>query len=119
MSGIWVVVEERDGRVSRISWEAVSAGQKLAALTGLAATAVVIGAQTVALATEVAAKALGKAVRIVHPLLAAYTADGFTLALQQFIESEKPDMWSSRTPTRCATTPQNWPRGWARCSLAT
>ena len=27
MSGIWVVVEERDGRVSRISWEAVAAGQ--------------------------------------------------------------------------------------------
>jgi electron transfer flavoprotein alpha subunit len=91
MSGIWVVVEERDGRVSRISWEAVSAGQKLAALTGLAVNAVVIGAQTEALATNVAAKALGKVVRLEHTLLAAYTADGFTLALQQFIEAEKPD----------------------------
>jgi len=34
MSGIWVVIEERDARVSRGSWEAVAAGQKLAALTG-------------------------------------------------------------------------------------
>ncbi len=91
MSGIWVVVEERDGRLTRISWEAVAAGQKLAALTGLAANAVVIGAQTEPLAAEVAAKALGKVVRVEHPLLAAYTADGFTLALQQFIEAEKPD----------------------------
>ena len=91
MSGIWVVIEERDGRASRISLEAIAAGQKLAALTGLAVNAVVIGAQTEPLAAEVAAKALGKVVRTEHPLLAAYTADGFTLALQQFIEAERPD----------------------------
>ena len=46
MSGIWVVMEDRDGRVSRISWEAVAAGQRLAALTGLAVNAALIGAQT-------------------------------------------------------------------------
>jgi electron transfer flavoprotein alpha subunit len=91
MSGIWVVIEERDGHVSRASWEAIAAGQKLAALTGLAVNAAVLGAQTESLAAEVAAKALGKVVRIEHPLLAAYTADGFTLALQQFFAAEKPD----------------------------
>jgi electron transfer flavoprotein alpha subunit len=91
MSGIWVVIEERDGHVSRASWEAVAAGQKLAALTGVPANAVVLGAQTESLAAEVATKALGKVVRIEHPLLAAYTADGFTFALQQFFAAEKPD----------------------------
>jgi len=91
MSGIWVVVEERDGRVSRISWEAVAAGLRLGALTGLSVNAAVPGAQTETLAGEVAARALGKVVRVEHPLLAVYTADGFTLALQQFIEAEKPD----------------------------
>jgi len=90
MSDIWVVLEERDGRVSRISWEAVAAGQKLAALTGLPVNAAVIGAQTEALAAEAAAKALGKIARVEHPLLAAYTADGFTLALQQLFENEGP-----------------------------
>jgi electron transfer flavoprotein alpha subunit len=91
MSGIWVVVEERDGRVSRISWEAVAAGQKLAAVTGLAVNAVAVGAQTESLTTEVSAKALSKVARVEHPLLASYTADGFSLALQQFFEAEKPD----------------------------
>jgi electron transfer flavoprotein alpha subunit len=91
MSGIWVVVEERECRVSRISWEAVAAGQKLAAFARLTVNAVVLGAQTEALAAEVAAKALAKVVRIEHPLLAAYTADGFTLALQQFFAAEQPD----------------------------
>jgi electron transfer flavoprotein alpha subunit len=91
MSGILVVIEERDARVSRGSWEAVAAAQKLAGLTGQPVNAVVLGAQTDSLAAEVAAKALAKVVRIEHPLLAAYTADGFTLALQQLIAAEKPD----------------------------
>jgi electron transfer flavoprotein alpha subunit len=90
MSGIWVVVEERDGHVSRGSWEAIAAGQKLAALVGQSVSAAVVGAQTQTSAGEVAAKALGKVVRVEHPLLAAYTADGFTLALQQLIEKESP-----------------------------
>ena len=53
--------------------------------------AVIPGAETKALATEVAAKALGRVVRLEHPLLAAYTADGFLLALQQFIAAEQPE----------------------------
>ncbi|MGO9318871.1 MAG: electron transfer flavoprotein subunit alpha/FixB family protein [Terracidiphilus sp.] len=90
MSGILVVIEERDGHISRGSLEAVAAGQKLAALTGQAVNAVILGAQTESLAAEVAAKALAKVVRIEHPLLASYTADGFTLALEQLIENESP-----------------------------
>jgi electron transfer flavoprotein alpha subunit len=91
MSGILVVIEDKDGRVSRGSWEAVAAGQKLAALTGQAVNAVVLGAKTDALAAEVSSNALAKVVRIEHTLLAAYTADGFTLALQQLFDAEKPD----------------------------
>ena len=30
MSGVLVVIEDRAGKISRISWEAVAAGQKLA-----------------------------------------------------------------------------------------
>ena len=91
MSGVWVVLEERGGRMSRISWEAVAAAQQLGSLLGLPVNAVLPGAQTESLATEAAAKALGKVVRLEHPLLAAYTSDGFTVALQQLIEKEKPE----------------------------
>ena len=91
MSDIWVVLEERDGRISRISWEAVAAGQELAALTGMVVSAAVVGTQAESIAGEVAGKKLGKVARVEHPLLATYTADGFTLALQQLFEAEKPD----------------------------
>lgn len=91
MSGIWVVIEHRDGRIGRISWEAVAAGQKLAAQQSLPVNALVIGAATEPIAAEAATKALTKVARIEHALLAQYTADGFSLALQQFIAQEKPD----------------------------
>jgi electron transfer flavoprotein alpha subunit len=91
MSGIWVVVEEREGRIGRISWEAMAAGERLAALTGLTVNVALPGAQNEPLAAEVAGKSLGKVMRVEHPLLAAYTADGFSLALQQFFEAVKPD----------------------------
>ena len=90
MSGILVVVEQREDRIARISWEAVAAGKRLAAQTGAAVSAVIVGANTEALATEIAAHGVAKVIRLEHPLLGRYTADGFTLALQQLIESERP-----------------------------
>jgi electron transfer flavoprotein alpha subunit len=91
MSGVWIVLEERDGRIGRISWEAVAAGQKLGGQLGLAVAAVLPGAQTEVLAAEAASKALNKVVRLEHPLLVPYTSDGFSLALEQFFRAEKPD----------------------------
>jgi electron transfer flavoprotein alpha subunit len=90
MSGVYVVLEERDGRIGRISWEAVAAGQRLGEQLSQPVTAVVLGAATEGQATEAAAKGLGKVVRVEHPLLAQYTADGFIAALQQLIEKESP-----------------------------
>lgn len=91
MSGVWVVLEERNGRMSRINWEAVAAGQKLGRQLNLSVSALLPGAQTQSLAAEAATKQLAKVMRLEHPLLAAYTADGFTIALEQFMRSENPD----------------------------
>ena len=91
MSGIWVALEERNGKIGRISWEAVAAGLKLGAQLGLPVSAVLPGAQTEALAAEAATKGVAKVVRMEHALLGAYTADAFTIAFQQFIAAEKPD----------------------------
>jgi electron transfer flavoprotein alpha subunit len=90
MSGILVVIEQKENRIARISWEAVAAGQRLAAQTGEPVAAVILGADTEALAAEIATRPVAKVIRVDHPLLAHYTPDGFTLALQQLIESERP-----------------------------
>jgi electron transfer flavoprotein alpha subunit len=90
MNGIMVVVEQREGRIARIGWEAITAGQRLAAQLNLSVGAVVIGSETEALAAEIARRPLAKVLRVEHPLLAQYTADGFILALQQLIQAENP-----------------------------
>jgi electron transfer flavoprotein alpha subunit len=90
MSGILVVLEERDGRVSRTSWEALAAGQHLATQTNQALHAAVIGASTESLAAEAASKSVAGIIRVEHPLLAPYTPDGYTIALHQFVQKESP-----------------------------
>jgi electron transfer flavoprotein alpha subunit len=91
MSGVYVVLEDRGGRIGRISWEALAAANILAAQSGAKASAIVIGAKTEALAQEAATKGVAKVFRIEHPLLAQYTSDGFRAALEQFIRAESPD----------------------------
>jgi len=90
MSGIFVVLEERDGHVSRASWEALAAGLALGAKSNDPVTAVVLGANTDATAAEAAAKAVAKVIRIAHPLLERYTSDGYVTALHQLIQKESP-----------------------------
>ena len=91
MSGIYVVLEDRNGRIGRISFEAIAAANILAGRSGAKPTAIVIGAQTEALASEAATKGIGKVIRIEHALLSPYTSDGYTTALEQFIKAETPD----------------------------
>jgi electron transfer flavoprotein alpha subunit len=97
MSGIWVVIEQRDGRIARISLEAVAAAQglvkKVAPILESAAktvSAIVIGAPAGPMGGELGNLGLEKIVSIEHPLLAQYTADGYTLALEQFFAQEQP-----------------------------
>ena len=90
---VLVVLEERDGRISRISWEALAAARHLGAMTSSPVTAVVLGAQTEALAQQVSACHRGQTVRIEHALLAHYAADGYAAALHQFIQSQSSTQW--------------------------
>jgi electron transfer flavoprotein alpha subunit len=53
-------------------------------------SAVILGADTETLAAEIAGKPVAKVIRVEHPLLAQYTPDGFTVALQQLVQSESP-----------------------------
>jgi electron transfer flavoprotein alpha subunit len=83
---VLLVLEESGGKIKRVSWEALAAALRLGSAQDV--TAVVIGAQTEALAAEAAAKVVGKVVRVEHPLLGQYTADGFATALHQLIQSQ-------------------------------
>jgi electron transfer flavoprotein alpha subunit len=87
---ILVVVEQREGKLNRVSWETLAAGQFLAAETGWALEAAVLGSGVLSLASEVAGNKLNKVYDIESPALAVYTPDAFAAALKQFLESRHP-----------------------------
>jgi len=86
-----VVLEQRGGKWNRMSFEVLSAGKKIAEVAGLPLEAAVIGAGIESLANEVANYGVSKVYAIDNPLLADYTADGYTLVLDQFIREKQPN----------------------------
>src|SRR5271166_336550 len=89
MDTILVVVEQREGKLNRVSWETIAAGQAIALDTGWTLEAAVVGSGVAAIASEVAAKKISKVYDIESARLEPYTPDAFAHALQQFLELEK------------------------------
>jgi electron transfer flavoprotein alpha subunit len=73
----------------KMSWETVAAGQQTGKALGLPVDCVVIGGPGDAIASRCA---LRKVVAVEHPLLAGYTADGYTAALEQVIRAIGPTL---------------------------
>jgi electron transfer flavoprotein alpha subunit len=89
---ILLITEQRDAQWNKTSFETLAAAQQIAAETKSRLAAVVIGKGVSALAGELAASKLDEVLLVEHDLLAAYTPDGYTLALQQVIAQSKPDL---------------------------
>jgi len=87
---ILVVVEQREGKLNRVSWETLTAGQAIAADTGWTLEAAVVGSGVASFAGEVAAKKVAKVYAIESPKLEPYTPDAFVAALKQFLALHPP-----------------------------
>src|ERR1700683_2348371 len=89
---ILVIVEQRESKLNRVSWETITAAQAIAAATGWPLEAAVVGASVSTLAAEVAAKKLEKVYAIESPKLDPYTPDAFAAALKQFLTAKQPKL---------------------------
>lgn len=87
---ILVIVEQREGKLNRVSYETLTAAQQIAAQTGWALEAAVAGSGIDAIAQEIAKVKLGKVYEIESPQLERYTADAYVAALKQFVSSKQP-----------------------------
>jgi len=86
---ILVVVEQREGKLNRVSWETITAGQEIAAATGWTLEAAVVGGGAASIAGEVAEKKVAKVYAIESAKLEPYTPDAFAAALKQFLTSKQ------------------------------
>src|SRR5207302_7251009 len=82
---ILVVVEQREGKLNRVSWETIAAGQAIAAHAGWTLEAAVVGSGVAAIAGEVAGKKIAKVYDVESARLEAYTSDAFAHALREFL----------------------------------
>jgi electron transfer flavoprotein alpha subunit len=90
MSGVLIVAEQHAGELNRMSLETIAAGQQLARDLGTTASAAVLGGAE-ADKIDVTAFKLDRVYAIRHDLLASYTADAFTAALEQLLRKAAPD----------------------------
>jgi electron transfer flavoprotein alpha subunit len=90
MNGVLVLMEQRSGTWNRMSFEALAAGQQLAAKQGVECSAAVIGSGMAALSGELAGKKLAKVFTVDHALLQSYTSDGYVVALEQLVKQVDP-----------------------------
>ncbi|MEM7586037.1 MAG: electron transfer flavoprotein subunit alpha/FixB family protein [Acidobacteriota bacterium] len=86
---IWIVMQQREGKLHRMSREAITAGQQLAAAVGGSASAVLVAGDD-SLAAEVAGYDLEQVKVAAAPVLADYTPGAFVGALAAAIDAEKP-----------------------------
>jgi electron transfer flavoprotein alpha subunit len=87
---ILVVVEQREGKLNRVSWETLTAGQALSGDTGWPLEAAVVGSGIGDIAQEVAGKKLTKVYAVESARLAPYTPDAFAIGLKDFLSQRAP-----------------------------
>ena len=91
-NAILIIIEHQQGKLNRMSWEAVVAAQRLGAELSRPVEAVVLGNHVQPLAKEVAAGKLACVRLLEDPSLQDYTPDGYSLALQQLFAAHPPSL---------------------------
>ena len=89
---ILVIAEQRDGHLNKASWESIVGAEHLAHVSEQPIVVAIPGADLQGVAAELAAAAVSEVVTLDAAALAAYTADGYTAALQLAIAALAPSI---------------------------
>lgn len=89
---ILVLIEQREGKLNRVSFETLAGAQALAKETGWTVEAAVAGHNIASVAAEIAKTAVAKVYSVEDKALEQYTPDGFVAALKAFIATRKPKL---------------------------
>src|SRR5258706_15370697 len=89
---ILVIVEQREGKLNRISYETLRGAQQLAAEMGWTLEAAVLGSSPTDIANEIAKAKVAKVYAITCAACEHYTPDAYAAALKQFVETKKPTL---------------------------
>ncbi len=88
--GVFVITEQRDNALRKVSFEAVSEGRRVADGLGADVTAVVVGSGIEGLAAELEKYGPDKILLADDPALADYTTDAYTNVIADLVQSVDP-----------------------------
>ena len=91
-SGVWVYVEQNEGRVADVSWELLGEGAKVAKKLDTQLEAIVIGDDTGGIAQEALRYGASKVYLVQHPLLRHYRTFPYAKAFLQVASAKKPQV---------------------------
>ncbi len=89
-ASVWTVIQHREGKVHRMSLEAIAASQQLAAETGGSAAAIILAADASEIATQVAAYDLEAVYIAENPAFGDYDPGAYVTALAPAIAAAQP-----------------------------
>jgi electron transfer flavoprotein alpha subunit len=92
MAGILIYAEHKDGKVKKVTFEILNEAKKLAEKKGEPLCAILIGSRVGEMAAIVGAHGAAKVYCVEADSLGAYTTGGFTKALCDLIQQEKPSI---------------------------
>jgi electron transfer flavoprotein alpha subunit len=90
--GVWVFIEQTEGRVATVSWELLGEGAKLAAKLGVELCAVVIGSEVQHLCQESFNHGASKVYIIDSPVFKFYRTKAYLKAFCALLDKYKPEI---------------------------
>jgi len=90
--GVWIVAEQRDGALRKVSFELASTARKLADQLGEEVSAVLCGSGIEALAAELGKYGVDKVFVADSPALEPYTTDAYAAAVAKAVKENDPSI---------------------------
>jgi len=90
--GVWVVIEQFEGIVAKVSWELLGSGAELAGQLGVALSAIIIGNNVGHLASESFEHGADRAIILDANVYTHYRTQPYTDAICHLIDKHKPEV---------------------------
>jgi electron transfer flavoprotein alpha subunit len=90
--GVWVFIEQREGKLLDVGLELLGAGRKVADKLGHELAAVLLGNNVASLTDEIAAYGADKVYLADSPILEVYRSDAYALVFEELINRYKPEI---------------------------
>ena len=90
--GVWVYIEQTEGKAAKVSWELLGAGRDLADTLQVELTAIVIGEQVEHLCNEAFVYGADRAILLDAPVYKHYRTQAFNAAVCHLINTHKPEI---------------------------